>query len=149
DGAARFEGHVDVDPEVLAVEHDRRCETSDLAVSHTGIRTVELEVQADRLGHTLEREIAVEHEVVAVGPHTGRDEGCRRVLLRVEIVGRLHMSVTLLVAGVDGIDRDLRGDRRRAVLAHYDGAGERVEMAAHLADNQVAYREGDRRVNWI
>ena len=84
DGAAGLERHVDVDAEVLAIQHDSGREPGDLAMAHAGVDAVELEVETDRLGDALEGEITVEHVVVAVLADGGRREGGRRVCLDVE-----------------------------------------------------------------
>ena len=145
----RFRVAVDVDPEVFAVQHNRRGEPGDLTMAHAGIDAAELEVEADRLGDTLEGEVAIERVVIAGLPNARRGEGRRGVLLDVEEVSGLDVRVALLIAGIDGIDGNLRGHRRRAVVSDHDGAAERVEVASHLAHHEVTDRELDRRVNGV
>ena len=60
DRAATLQRHIDVDAEVLAVQHDRCLEARDLTVAHAGVHAVVLEVQADRLGDALQGELTVD-----------------------------------------------------------------------------------------
>jgi len=43
--APGFQRQIDVNAEVLAIQHDRRLETGDLTLAHARIDTVELEVR--------------------------------------------------------------------------------------------------------
>ena len=54
-------------PKSLRLTHNRGVEPGDLAASHAGVDAVEHQRQRDRLGDTLEREIAVEPSSEAVG----------------------------------------------------------------------------------
>src|SRR6202012_755588 len=87
DRAAGLQRHVNVDPEVVAVQHDRRLEAGDLAVAHAGTDTVELQFEGDRLGDAFEGEFTVEDVVVAFGLHGGGGEPRGGVCLDVEEVG--------------------------------------------------------------
>src|ERR1700758_1086289 len=147
--AARFQRQVDVDTEVLTVQHHRCLEAGDLTVAHARVDAVEVQVERDRPGHALEGELTAEHIVVAVRLHRAGGECRNGVLLDVEEVGRLNVSVALVVAGVDGIHPDLGMHRRRAVLGNHDRAAEVVELAADLADHQMAYPEVDRGVHRV
>src|SRR6478735_370268 len=72
DRATGLQRHVDIDAEVLAVQHHRGFEPGDRAVSHPGIHAVELHGNADPAGHTLEREIAVQPVALTIGGHRRR-----------------------------------------------------------------------------
>ena len=77
--------------------------------------------------------------VVAVGTHTRRCKGCRRMVLDIEEVGGLQVGVALLVAGVDRIDRDLRRHCGSAVVRDHNCPTELREMTSDLAHHQMAH----------
>jgi uncharacterized protein (TIRG00374 family) len=149
DGAAAFEGHVDGDAEVLAVEDGGGFEAGDRAVAHAGVDAAEFEGEFDGAGDAVEGEVALDHVVVALGADGGGGEGGGGVLLGVEEVGGLDVGVAVGVLGVDGRDLDFGGDGGGAVLGDGDGAGEVVERAADLADHEVADGEADGGVDRV
>ena len=112
-------------------------------MAHSGVDAVELELQGDRLGHTLEGEVAVEDVAVAALPHCGGGECRDRVVLDVEEVRGLDVRVALVVARVHGVDGDLGAHGGRTVGVDRDRAAERFEFAADLAHHEVAYGEAD------
>src|ERR1700739_95076 len=57
DRTARFQRQVDVDAEVLTVQHHRRLEAGDLTVAHARVDAVEVQVERDPPGHALEGEL--------------------------------------------------------------------------------------------
>src|SRR5690606_35246268 len=149
DGSAAFQRHLDADAEVLAVDDGGGLEAGDRALAHTGVDAVELEPQVDRAGDAVEREVARDDVVVTVGTHVGGGEGGDGELLGVEEVGGADVRVTVGVLGVDGLDVDLGVHGCGAVLGDGDGAGEVLEAATHLADDEVADGEAHVRVDGV
>ena len=66
DHSARFEGDVPLQAPVLAVDLGLRGETDAGAAPRVADDAVELQVEVDRPRDTLDRELRVQHEVVAV-----------------------------------------------------------------------------------
>src|SRR5581483_10147781 len=136
---AAVERDVEVHTELLAGDLGRRLEADALAAPRVGLDAEVLDVELDRLGDALDRQLA--GRLLAV--EAGRDEGHRAVVLHVEKVGRAEVAVALGVAGVDrvqvdgGVGGGVGQSRTRG-----EGALELLELAADLR-HQVANGEAD------
>ena len=116
--AAGLERRVPLDAEVLAVDRAGRREPGLGVAPRVLADAAELEVERDRPGDALDRQVAVQLVVAAGGLDAGRAERHRRVVLDVEEVVRAQVVVAALVAGVDRGHLHDGGDRRvqRVVL---------------------------------
>src|SRR3954466_1847737 len=99
---------VPLEAEVLAVDLGRGAEAGLGVVPGVDVDTLELEVELDLAGHTVDGEVAEEHVVTVVVLDAGADEGhgggaTRTAVLGLEVeeVGVAEVGVTAGVAGVD------------------------------------------------
>src|SRR3954452_10929764 len=150
DDAAAVHRHLDVDAELVAVDLGLGGEAGARAAEGVRAEAVELKVEDDRAGDALDRQLALDGPVGAVGLHRGGAEEHGRVVLDVEEVSRADVRVALLLTGVDGAELDTGLDRGLGgVLGGDDLALEVAEVAADLADHHVADGEADGRVRRV
>ncbi|MBG9885564.1 hypothetical protein ABE10_02965, partial [Bacillus toyonensis] len=110
----------------------------------------ELEGEAHRLGHPVDREVAVHEEIAVVDAGAGRAELHRGVVLDVEEIAGAEVRVTVLVLRVDRGHVDARLHARlQRVLRSDEGRALDPERAAHLRDHHVADAEGDLAVRRV
>src|SRR5207244_180408 len=99
---------------------------------------------------TVEGQVTLDDEAVAVGTHAGGAERHGRVGLDVEEVARANVVVALLVVGVDRAQVDGGVHRRvERVLAGDDLTLEGGEAPPYLGHHQVTDAEGDVRVDRV
>src|SRR5205085_309116 len=126
------------EPEAEALPPERVCSRS------LGDGSAEL----DRLGHSLDRELARAFDTVAVTPlERGGAKGDLGIAGGVEEVRRLEMAVQLVVFHID--TRDLRRSLERRLLAAGEDGLEIGEAAAECVHPGVAHLERDVRVDGI
>src|ERR1022692_232390 len=120
------------------------------AAEGIGAEAVDLERERDRVRDPANSQLAVHNEVLAILADAGRAVRHRRVVGRVEEVLAGHITVTVLVAGVDrGRVDGHRGRRLHRVIRRDDLALELGEVPADLADHQVARDKADMRMAGI
>ena len=114
------------------------------------LHAAELDLQAQRPGHRPDGGVALDHVALAVGvDRTGRERD-RRPQGHVDHVGLEDVRVPVRDAGVDGVDVDDRGDRRRLErVADHGIDGEAVEAAPDLGHAEVPDGEADRGVGGV
>src|SRR5690606_35138623 len=111
--AAGLQGDVPGQAEVLTVDLGLRGEAEDVGAERAAPRALELDVEVDRAGHILDRQLTGEHKrVPAVRLDAGAPVREGRVLLDVQEVAALQVRVPLSVAGGDAGGLDGRGDGR-------------------------------------
>src|ERR1700678_4625816 len=94
------------------------------------------------------REIAVDCEIIRIAVNAGATKRQLRKLLSVEKVCRAQMPIALLFARVDRGRLDGGGDGTRKIAScrHLHLAGERCESASHLGDHEMTDDKFDRTV---
>ena len=93
----------------------------------------------------MDREIAGDFVAITAAFHLGALEAKRRELLRVEKIRTLEILITLVVVGVDAIDRhaEFHGILRRIGRIESDGAGDRVEVPVKIRYPEMLRAEDD------
>src|SRR3954452_8160230 len=104
---------VPADPELVAPDHGRECQTKTLSTVGVGNRVRDVAGDLDGFRVPLDRDLAVDPDPVAVAFDRVRLEGKLRVALGVEELGRLEMGFKIRVFGLDR--RDPHGSRQHAV----------------------------------
>ena len=107
DNAAAFDRRVPADAEVVPVDDGSCGEAGAGAAVGVRAEAAELDLEGDRLGDVADRELAIDEEVLAVGPDAGGAEGHLRVGVDIEEVAAAQVPVALVVAGRDGRQVDL------------------------------------------
>src|SRR4051812_4874350 len=144
DGAAAVERHGDVDAELAAADRGGGREAGARATVGVRAEAVDLEGEGDGAGDALDRQLAVERVVVAVGADRRAVERPGRVGLDLEEVGGADVAVALGVADVDRAGVDRGGHRRVAELRRgRDLTAEGAQPTAYLAHHHVPHGEGD------
>ncbi len=151
--AAGLEGCVPVHAPVLAVDGRLAFEPDPGVAERVDGGTAVLEVDGDRLGDTLDRQVARDPVVLVVHAlDLRRHEGDLRVGVHVEEVVGAEVAVPVGVAGVDagGLDRQLQLRRASGSSASKEPrAREVVERTADLGDHGVAGDEADAAVGRV
>src|SRR5258706_8151653 len=133
---------VPVETEVHAVDLALDADAEALLAARHGVGDPALEgrVEHDRLGHVLDRQVAVQAELL-VGNRLDAVQlvGDMGVLVGLEEIGRAKVVVTHLGAGVHArnLDLELAGDLARVVFWPFEPAVELVELAANRRYREV------------
>src|SRR5436190_13044958 len=145
DDAAAFEYDVPLEAPVLTADLGGRAESGALVAPRRADRAEVLELERDRPGHVLDREVADEPiGAVARVLDLGRAERRGGMVLGVAEVRAAEVLVAGGVATVDVGDVDGRLDRRvERVRGDRDAAAGEREATTHLGHHEVAGRERD------
>src|SRR6185437_2605709 len=150
--AASLQGEIGGHAEVPAIDDGLALEASPQVAVRVLGRALVLEVNRDRVGHALDRQVPGEVEaVVAHLFRRGTGEGDLGELVHGEKVVAAQVGVALGVAGVDAVrlDHELRPRLRRGLLVEVDLSLDLGERAAHLRHHGVAGHEADASVGRV
>src|SRR3954471_21167729 len=130
---------VPADAELVAVDLRLELQAEALAAERIRERVRDDAGDLDGLGVALDRDLAVDRQLVAVAADVLRLEGQLRMALGVEEVGRLQMGLEVRVLDLDA--RDLRGALQGAVDHGRVEVRERAgERARHVVDGKADVR---------
>src|ERR1700761_393183 len=144
------DGAVEADAEVLAADLALGREAGAGAAVSVRAEAVDLEAQRDRAGDGAEGQVAVDVVLAAVLADASGLEGDVRVLLDVQEVLAADVVVAVFLAGGDrrGVNGGVHA-RLEFGRAGDEGALDRLELAADLADHHVTDAEADLGVDRV